>query len=197
MGKCPTYSIFELLVISGERQLKEFSTFLQHHHCVLNNIISKNPFITTTNEMNGAEINPVLVNGDKDFLRLQQNSSIGVSFTHSAECIATMDLIHSDNRVLNKTIGVFVELCMEVKKLRKEGTQLLSSIVFTNEGLCELFGENRNQNLINVSSDSQSDKIPLSTNVIETICNNLYLFFEAQQFIGNKSIRMIIFMDSN
>lgn len=98
------------LVISGEQQLKQFSTFLRVHQSTLNNVISKAPIITTTC-------------AEKNTLHLQPSSSIGLSY--GTENISTIDLIQSDNKCLNKIIVVFVELCMEVRNLTNEGFKLL------------------------------------------------------------------------
>lgn len=122
-------NISRLSVISGERQLKEFSTFLQHHHKTLNHVISGNSIINITNNLIVDGINTVLVNADKEALRLQQSSSVGINSTYPTEFIATMDLIQSDNKGLNKTIGVFIELCTEVRTLCSEGIHLFSNII--------------------------------------------------------------------
>lgn len=171
-------------VISGENQLKEFSEFLYDHHSALSDIISKNQAVTT-NEVIRDETSPVIINANNEFLRLNSSSSIKFDFTHSAEVLPTMDLIHSANKCLNKTIAVFVQLCMEVRELCKEGNQLLKDCLLAYDELCELF-QNGEKTTTDISSShyerAKLDKIPLTTNALSRVCSKIKPFFQVQQF---------------
>lgn len=175
---------FGVLVISGEQQLKQFSSFLKNHQTILNNVISKCPIIAT-DECNNGELRwcPILTCAEKNTLHLQPSSSIGIHFSYAAEQISTIDLIQSDNKCLNKTIAVFVELCMEVRELCKEGNSLLAKCVFANE---ELFENLQNIDVINGSNHnefSQIDDISISAEVINKISSLLGVLLQAQQLI--------------
>lgn len=166
-------------MVSGENQLKEFSDFLHDHQSILSDVLSKNQFITTTNEMISDESCPALMMAEKDVLRLHQHLSIEFDFAYSPEHIPTMDLIHSANKSLNKTIAVFVQLCVEARNLCNEGNQLLTDCLFSNEELCDIF---RSNSELSSTEMFISDKIPLSSKSLSTIWSKLKLFFEVQQF---------------
>lgn len=172
-----------LLVISGEQQLKQFSTFLKNHQTVLNNVISKCPIIATDDGNNDdMRLGPILTTAEKNTLHLQPSSSIGIHYSYGVEKISTLELIQSDNKCLNKTIAVFVELCMEVRELCKEGNSLLVKCVFANEELFEHL-QNDENNSINNPNDSSIDDISLSVDVINKISTLLGILLQAQQFI--------------
>lgn len=178
------------IVISGEKQLKEFSSFLQHHQNQLKNIIARN-IIPTIDKENGAEPCLMLENSNKDTFHLQPVHSVRINFPYNTECVSTMDLIQSDNKCLNKTIAVFLELCMEVRYLSDEGNRLLSKCFFINEELTELSQNSRAYNETYVETPVPTDQIdknkvekfPLSAVLITKINHYLGIFVETQQFI--------------
>lgn len=170
--------------------MKEFSRFLQNYQSLLSSISSRNSVINTDKRCDGQTI-PDLISTDKDTLHLQQGSSIGIDFSYAMENISTMDLMQSDNKCLNKTIAVFIQLCMEVRELNKEGDPLLSKCLFANEELCEL-SQNSEKNtsmntevpvVVTQNERFKIDKISLSAEVIAKINTYLRLFFKTNQFI--------------
>lgn len=178
------------LVVTGEKQLSEFSAFLRSHHTVLNNIVSKAPFIII--EGKNDKISNILRNADKDAVRQQKGASININFSYADEGISTMDLIQSDNKCLNKTIAVFAQLCIEVRELCKEGNHLLSNCLFACEELKEISenSEKNDQTCIGISQaemneneSKRADKVPLSINIVRKMNSHLGLFFRTQQFI--------------
>lgn len=60
---------------------------------------------------------------------------IGVDLLCDNESISTVELVSSDNKCLNKTVVVFVQLCTEVRKLLKESQSLLTHCVYADEDL--------------------------------------------------------------
>lgn len=177
-----------LLVISGEKQLKEFSMFLQNHQAVMNNIISKSPVISMDSGLD-KEIGSTLIWAEKNSLHLN-NSYIYMNFSSGPESISTLGLVQSDNKCLNKTIAVFVEMCLEVRELHKEGNSLLHKSLLANEEFYELFQTNNidNQTTIGIpaatgdSECSKIDEIPLSPGVIIKLSTFSELLFQAKQF---------------
>lgn len=178
-------------VITGEKQLNEFSTFLRYHHAVLNNIVLKASFITSKETNDGTS--NILKNADKDIVRKQIGASIGINFSYADEGIPTMDLIQSDNKCLNKTIAVFAQMCIEVRELCKEGNNLLTTCLFASQELKEMCenDEENDQKCIKILpgaiNDNDihrgTDKMPLSINIVRKINSQLGLFFQTQQFI--------------
>lgn len=147
--------------------MKQFSIFLNKHKIVLNKVISKCSVITTDKFDNG-EICPILTCADKNTIYLQSSSSIGIHFSYAKEHIPTIELIKSDNKCLNKTIAVFVELCMEVRELCKEGNLLLIKCVF-----------NKKESRIN----QYETDISLSVDVINEISSLFGCLLQALQFV--------------
>lgn len=156
----------------------------------MNNVVSKAPFITT--EENDEEVSNILLNANKDTLRQQEGSSIGINFSYAEEGISTMDLIQSDNKCLNKTIAVFVQLCTEVRELCKEGNHLLPNCLFASEELKEILQNSEMSDQTNIEIFSldmkecdrkKTDRIPLSINIVTKMNSYLGLFFRTQQFI--------------
>lgn len=170
--------------------MKEFSRFLRNYQFLLSNISFRTSVIATDEKCDG-QTNPILTSTDKDTLYLQQGSSIGIDFSYATENISTMDLMQSDNKCLNKTIAVFIQLCMEVRELNKEGDPLLSRCLFANEELCELSQNSDANDSINTevpagltqNERSKIDRISLSAEIIAKISTNLGLFFSTKQFI--------------
>lgn len=166
-------------VLSGEQQLKQFSKFLQNHQNRLNNLICKSPVIT--NDLCDRTAYPLLIPAAKDTLHLQPGSSIGINTSFAQESISTIELIQSDNKCLNKTIAVFVQLCMEVRELCDEGNPLLTKCLFANEEICDRL---QNDAEIPEQNDSiQIDEVPLSANLIAKMNSQLATLFQAQQFM--------------
>ncbi|XP_055324262.1 WASH complex subunit 4 isoform X2 [Sitodiplosis mosellana] len=173
-----------LLNEQGEQQLKQFSTFLKNHQTVLNNVISKCSIIATDECSNDEmRLGSILTCAEKNTLHLQPSSSIGIHFSYAAEQISTIDLIQSDNKCLNKTIAVFVELCMEVRKLCKEGNSLLVKCVFANEEVFEHIQNSENNLIDDPNESSKIDDISLSIDVINKFSSLLGVLLQAQQFI--------------
>lgn len=181
--------LISISVISGEKQLKEFSVFLQKHQAVLDNIISRNSIISMDEEIN-KEMCSILECAEKTSLHID-NSSIRMNYSFDPESISTMGLIQSDNKCLNKTIGVFVQLCLEVRQLSSEGNPMLRKFILANEELYELLqidDQNDQMDFEKSSSSSHTeqnkmDEISLSPDVIIKMSSLLELLFQAQQFI--------------
>lgn len=137
-------------VISGEKQLKEFTEFLQNHDTLLNRLLvqtnSLNAVASATSgdpSRNTIECIPsqALSAKRKYVAAEQQCRPIGIDFGSGWESVATVDLIRSDNVCLNKMIVVFVQLCMEVRELIDEGNTMLTSCFFADEDLFVLQAE--------------------------------------------------------
>lgn len=151
---------------------------------VLNNITSKTNIISIDNGC------PTLEWAEKNTLQTKLCSSISMDFSFGPEAIETMSLIHSENKCLNKTIAVFVELCWEVRELNKEGNPLLVKCLLASEELCELFQKNNDNDFNDIAipaSPSQTGRskiqeISLSPGNIIKISGFLELLFQAQQF---------------
>lgn len=179
-----------IVVVSGEKQLKDFSKFLQNHSSSLNEILAKSIFIHDVNndgkskQRSDKSVIAPLSNKAKHIPRLKPSSSIGIDYSFDSEAISTIELINSNNKLLNKTIAVFVQLCMEVRQLCKEGDPILVKCLFADEELCELL----NRDVENGANDGGLDDekingISLSASVIDKISNLLEMLFQAQQFI--------------
>lgn len=177
-------------VVTGEKQLNEFSAFIRYHHTALNNIVLKAPFITTDEK--NEESSNILKNADKDAVRQQKSASIRINFSYADEGISTMDLIQSDNKCLNKTIAVFAQLCIEVRELCKEGNHLLTNCLFACEELKEISENNEKKDQLCIDifpvevekgERKKTDKVPLSINIVRKMNSYLGLFFRTQQFI--------------
>lgn len=156
----------------------------------MNEVVLKTPFITI--EQNDEEVKNILKNANKDAVRQQNNVPIGINLSWAEEGIATMDLIQSDNKCLNKTIAVFAQLCIEVRELCKEGNQHLTNCLFASEELKDMSenGEENDQAYIEVfpvdikkNAHKKKDTVPLSINIVKKINSYLGLFFRTQQFI--------------
>lgn len=122
----------------------------------------------------------------KSITRLKCSSAIGIDYSFDREAIATIDLIKSDNKCLNKTIAVFVQLSIEVRQLSKEGQQLLIKCLFADEELCELLNEEDDADNIDGSNrvnDNEINGIALSPQIINKISDLLEMLFQAQLFI--------------
>lgn len=153
----------------------------------MNNVILKTPFIIK--DHNDEEVKNILRNADKDTLRQQKSASIRINFSCAEDGIATMDLIQSDNKCLNKTVAVFAQLCIEVRELCKEGNQHLTNCLFASEELREISenNEKNDQTYIEIFSmdnkQKRADAVPLSINIVKKMNSYLGLFFRTQQFI--------------
>lgn len=186
---CDCIKCFSFSVGTGEKQLNEYSVFLFRHRTVLNEVVLKTPFITI--EKND-EVENILRSANKDALRQQNNGLIRINLSSAEEGIATMDLIQSDNKCLNKTIAVFAQLSIEVRELCKEGNQYLTNCSLANEELKEIIEniEDKEPVCIEVSSmgkneskHEKSDTNAMSIDIVRKINSFLGLFFQTQQFI--------------
>lgn len=126
----------------------------------------------------------------KSIARLKSSSTVMIDFAHGREEIHTMDLIKSANVCLNKTVAVFVELCMEVRQLSKEGQKLLIENVFGDEHLCEIFHdeEKEDEEARRFDANIQSNEdglvgVNLSPRILNTVSDMLEMLFQTDQFI--------------
>lgn len=79
---------------------------------------------------------------------------------------------------------MFVQLCMEVRHLAKQGNSILVKCLFADEELCELL--NQADDEIDKKcphNDAQVHGLSLSVSVIEKMSQLLEMLFQAQQFI--------------
>lgn len=135
------------------------------------------------------EVNPAIIWADKNFLH-SNDPPVCMSFSFSPEAITTMGLVQSDNKCLNKTIAVFVQLCLEIRELSCEGSPLLKKCLLVNEELCEISQKNDENDQINIgapasmkcSESNKIDEVSLSSGVITQITNFMDLFLHAKQF---------------
>lgn len=150
----------------------------------MNNVIAKCPIIATDDGNNDdLRLGPILTTAETNTLHLQPSSSIGIHYSYGVENISTIELIQSDNKCLNKTIAVFVELCMEVRELCKEGNSLLVKCAFANEELFEHLQNDENNSITDPNDSAKIDDISLSVDVINKISMLLGVLLQAQQFI--------------
>lgn len=162
----------------------------------MNDLMFKNPIITPE-EINDTRNCPILTNVTKDSLHSKLGSSIGINFSHENETISTIELIQSDNKCLNKTIVVFVQLCTEVRELCNEGKPLLIKCLLANEEIFEHVQKSSDNNLANYSKSSSFEKVKhsegndcdkidensLSADIIAKINSLLGTLFHTQLFI--------------
>lgn len=92
----------------GEQQLAAFNEFLSKHDRLLSELRSQNETETTFSKdsiprLERTQFRPIHVQFD----------------TSECENISIFQLIDSENKVLNKLLVVFADLCMEARKLRK------------------------------------------------------------------------------
>lgn len=122
----------------------------------------------------------------KSILRLKSSSAIGIDYSNAEEDMPTMDLVRSPNMCLNKTIAVFVQLCMEVRQLSKEGHQFLVKCLFADEDLCEILNQEDEANDMDGPTaqvhDNDIGGITLSPRIINKISDLMELLFQTQQF---------------
>lgn len=127
---------------------------------------------------------PLFSNKVKQVSRLKQSSTIGIDYSFDSESISTLELVNSNNKCLNKTIAVFVQLCMEVRHLSKVGNSILVKCLFADEELCELLNQDDGEIETNVlNNDEQVHGLSLSVPVIEKMTQLLEMLFQSQQFI--------------
>lgn len=188
------------LVVSGEKQLKEFTKFIQNHDALLNSLIYKSVVVTDSdsdgdkNKRNFRPVSQLIIppmSSKTKEIPTQRQNIIGLDFNPLTEAISTIELITSDNKCLNKMIAVFVQLCMEVRQLSKEGHTILSNCLFADEDLCimqnmhELTDSNEKDMKINSGDalDSEYDDSPLTVDIIHKISNFLDLLCQAEHFV--------------
>lgn len=124
----------------------------------------------------------------KFITRLKNSSKVMIDFAHGREEIHTMDLIKSPNMCLNKTIAVFVELCMEVRQLNKEGQKLLIENLFGDEHLCEILNEEEEEVARRLDANIQSNEdgivgVNVSPRILAKISDMLEMLFQTKQFV--------------
>lgn len=183
--------------------MKQFSKFLQNHQTLLNDLICKSAVISegiesaeSIDKLKGSSKTnenlsvPPIAAKAKTIKCLQESSSIGIDYSSAVEAISTIDLISSDNKCLSKTIAVFVQLCMEVRQLCKDGNEILVNILFVDEDLCELLNKDEQEERFSIDNqtndgpnEDQLNGISLSTTVINKISDLLDLLLQAQQFV--------------
>lgn len=189
-------------VISGEKQLKEFTKFLQSHDTLLARLIYQTNSInavtaatSTDSNVNRSEIDAIppqsmALSAKRKFIAAgQQCRPIGVDFGTGWESVATVDLIRSDNKCLNKMIIVFVQLCMEVRELIAEGNTLLTNCLFADEDLFVMQTDDDAHSAAaqqNDGCDSSSDRLddgPLTADALCKISDILDLLCRTEHFV--------------
>lgn len=169
---------------------------MQHHEDVLADILAKGASIHDVNhssdrhrngsKLDGYEGEPVRWAKATSILRLKSSAAIGIDYSNAEEDVSTMDLVKSPNMCLNKTIAVFVQLCMEVRQLTKEGHRFLVKSLFADEDLCEILNQEDEANDLDGSAaqvrDDDIGGLALSARVINKISDLLELLVQAQQF---------------
>lgn len=136
---------------------------------------------STFNGRNGVFVKPAM-----SISRLKTSSSIGIEYSDAKEDVPTMDLLKSANACLDKTIAVFVQLCMEVRQLAKEGHQYLVKCLFADEDLCEILSNEADSDDMGGMSQTNDDEmagIVLSPKMINKISDLLDMLFQTQQFV--------------
>lgn len=116
--------------------MKEFTKFLQTHDNKLNKLLATQ----SLNSIDTGTAWPLSAN-HKSVTTLQCRT-IGIDLLCDNESISIVEMVSSDNKCLNKTIIVFVQLCTEVRKLIKESETLLTHCVYADEDLFILMNGN-------------------------------------------------------
>lgn len=175
--------------------MKDFSRFLQSHSSSLNELLSKSILAQNVNNDDDEKQKPPIKSNDtisfpfysnkvKHISRLKQSSSIGIDYSFDIESISTVELVNSNNKCLNKTIAVFVQLCMEVRHLSEEGNSILVKCLFADEELCELLNQDDYEIEKKVPNNyAQVHGLSLSVSIVEKMNELLEMLFQAQQFI--------------
>lgn len=145
----------------GERQLKEFSKFLQNHDNALTDLLYKSvvPFEFGDDEepsprssapsRNHASLYhklPPWSSKENVIAPMQQYVPIAIDYNDPAESISTLELVATDNQCLNKMVAVFVQLCSEVRQLMHEGDAILLNCLYADEDLCQLYCDDEELN---------------------------------------------------
>lgn len=126
-------------------------------------------------------------------MRSHPGSSVGLDFSFAVESVRPTDLIQTNNKCLNKTIAVFVQLCVEVQKLIKEGGQLMVKCLLANEELSGILQKNGSHHCsipspINQNKCEEVNEILLSPEMIRKIGSFLGMLFQTQQFIDRNGV---------
>lgn len=159
-------------VLSGEKQLKEFTKFLQLHDTKLNNLLENQ----SSNDIDTGTAWPLSTN--HKYVTPLQCQTIGIDLLCDNESISIIEMVSSDNKCLNKTVVVFVQLCTEIRKLLKEGQGILTHCVYADEDLFILMNENDPGN-----DDERIDGTLLTANVLCKIGEFLDLITRIEHFI--------------
>lgn len=186
-------------VISGERQLKEFTKFLQSHDTLLDRLIyqtnsinavaaatSDDPSTAIRGDIENIPSQSVLLSAKGKFIAAEQQCHpIGIDYGTGWESVSTVDLIRSDNKCLNKMIIVFVQLCMEVRELIDEGNTILMSCFFADEDLFVLQSDDENATSQSDAQDTSNriDGGPLTAAALCRISDFLDLLCRTEHFV--------------
>lgn len=208
--------LFFFPVLSGELQLKEFSQFIESHDNLLNKLIYKSVVIidtadetTRNNEQRNSStsrknkpvvrfnVTPIWSSKVKVISPLKQGIPVDIDFNQPYEAIATVDLVATENRSLQKVIAVLVQLCMEVRQLTDEGNVILTNCLFVHEDLSNSINSQSSNGdkgesdggFSGLNSDSSSSDVEntfhslLTTKSIVKISKLLDFLCEAQYFL--------------
>lgn len=161
---------FFFIVQFGERQLKEFSKFLQNHDNAMIDLLYKSivPFeindddtsIKSKNYSSIYQKPPPWSSKDNVIAPMQQYVPISIDYNHPTENITTLELVATDNQCLDKMVSVFVQLCAEVRHLMDEGEIILLNCLYADEDLCQLYCDDDDINL-NITLLANVDAVEL------------------------------------
>lgn len=183
----------------GEKQLKEFSTFLQRHDNALLDLLYKSLVPYEFNDDDAAtkatyhsqqrqhsalyRHPPPWSSKDNVIAAMQQYVPINIDYTHPVENISTLELVATDNQCLNKMVAVFVQLCTEVRHLMDEGDAILRNCLYADEDLCQLYFSDDDGHQTLIPTDLDVDLGNLTPAAILKLNKLLEFLCQTQYFV--------------
>lgn len=113
----------EAQVISGELQLKSFGQFIESYDKQLAALSTSDTTVSTNGML------PV---------PKSQYSPLTINYDAGGERVSLIQLIDSDDRILNKVLIVFAQLCEEIQQLAADSLKYQHQLFFFDEELVEV-----------------------------------------------------------
>lgn len=181
----------------GERQLKEFSRFLQRHDEALSDLLYRTVVPLQFGDDEASTKNGVQPRRHSHLYRqpppwsakdnviapMQQYVPIHLDYSHPIENITTLELVATENQCLNKMVAVFVQLCTEVRQLMDEGDAILLKCLYADEDLCQLYCDDDDLIQPVVAAESDVDLGNLTPAAILKLNKLLDFLCQTQYFV--------------
>lgn len=111
-----------ITVLSGEKQLKKFGSFLDDHRKMMTKIIC-------TDDHNKNKYHKI------NRLSIEKTGPVLLQYNFTGENISYFQLCESDNKILNKILVVFAQLCDTASDLVKSSASFQKRFLFYDEDL--------------------------------------------------------------